>query len=103
MGAVMLGLMIFFVFVSLRVSTTEMDLLYSDLSTIDSGAMAAKLEEAQIPYQVSQDGTRVMVSDDDVGRARMLLAEAGLPNGGSMGYEIFDKQQDHCRKVILTP
>ncbi len=92
MSAVLLGLMIFFVFVSLRVSTPEMKLLYSDLSSMDSGAIAAKLEEVKIPYEVSADGQRVMVSDTDVGRARMLLAEAGLPNGGSMGYELFDKQ-----------
>ncbi len=50
MGSVLVGLMIFFVFVSLRVSTTEMKLLYSDLSSMDSGAMAAKLEEVKIPY-----------------------------------------------------
>ncbi len=92
MGSVLLGLMIFFIFVSLRVSSTEMKLLYSDLSTMDSSAMAAKLEETQIPYEISQDGTRIMVADTEVGRARMLLAEAGLPNGGSLGYELFDKQ-----------
>jgi flagellar M-ring protein FliF len=92
MGAVLLGLMIFFVFVSLRVSTSEMKLLYSDLSSMDSSAMAAKLEEIKIPYEISQDGTRIMVPDTEVGRVRMLLAQAGLPNGGSLGYEIFDKQ-----------
>ncbi len=92
MASVMLGLMIFFVFVSLRVSSTEMNLLYSDLSTMDSSAIAAKLEETQIPYEISQDGSRITVPDTEVGRARMLLAEAGLPNGGSLGYELFDKQ-----------
>ncbi|MCD8570236.1 MAG: flagellar M-ring protein FliF [Alphaproteobacteria bacterium] len=92
MGAIVLGLMIFFVFISLRVSTPDMKLLYRDLSSIDSGAMAAKLEESQIPYEVSLDGTQINVPSDQVGRARILLAEAGLPNGGSMGYEIFDKQ-----------
>ncbi|PZQ48490.1 MAG: flagellar M-ring protein FliF, partial [Micavibrio aeruginosavorus] len=92
MGSVLLGLMVFFIFVSLRVSSTEMNLLYSDLSSMDSGAMVAKLEEAQIPYEVSSDGTRIEVPDTEVGRARMLLAEAGLPNGGSLGYELFDKQ-----------
>lgn len=92
MGAVLLSLLVFFLFVSLRVSTPDMKLLYTDLSSIDSGAMAAKLEEAQIPYEISQDGTRVLVPEDEVGKARMLLAQAGLPNGGSMGYEIFDKE-----------
>lgn len=92
MGSVLVGLMIFFVFVSLRVSSAEMKLLYSDLSSLDSSAVAAKLESLQIPYEISPDGTRVTVPDTEVGRARMLLAEAGLPNGGSLGYELFDKQ-----------
>ncbi|MCB1721922.1 MAG: flagellar M-ring protein FliF [Alphaproteobacteria bacterium] len=92
MGGILVGLLLFFVFVSMRVSTPEMKLLYSDLSSADSGAIAAKLEESQIRYEVSPDGGRIMVSEDEVGRARLLLAEAGLPNGGSLGYEIFDKQ-----------
>ena len=92
MAAILLSLVLFFAFVSLRISTPEMKLLYKDLSSIDSGAMAGKLEEFQISYDVSPDGSRIMVGQDDVGRARMLLAQAGLPNGGSMGYEIFDSQ-----------
>ncbi len=92
MGAILVGLLLFFVFVSLRVSTPEMKLLYTDLSSTDAGAIAAKLEEEEIPYVVSPDGSRVNVSEENVGRARLLLAEAGLPNGGSLGYEIFDQQ-----------
>lgn len=92
MGSVVLGLLLFFVFVSMRVSAPEMKLLYDDLSAIDSGAIAGKLEQNEIPYKVSEDGARVSVPEDAVGRARMLLAQEGLPNGGSMGYEIFDNQ-----------
>lgn len=69
-----------------------MDILYRDLTTTDSSQVAASLEEAGIPFRVSEDGSRIFVSGDEVGRARMLLAEQGLPNGGSMGYEIFDNQ-----------
>lgn len=92
MGGIMVGLLLFFVFVSLRVSAPPMKLLYADLSTVDSGSIAAALEENLIAYSISPDGSRVMVSEPDVGRARMLLAEAGLPNGGSLGYELFDDQ-----------
>jgi flagellar M-ring protein FliF len=92
MGGVVLALLAFFVFVSLRVSTPDYALLYRDLSTTDAGQVAAALETAQIPYQISQDGGSVSAPKNEVGRARMLLAEKGLPNGGSMGYEIFDKQ-----------
>ncbi|MBI1327366.1 MAG: flagellar M-ring protein FliF [Alphaproteobacteria bacterium] len=92
MAAVLLGLLMFFIFVSVRVSTPDLKLLYADLSTMDSAAVAAKLEESQIKYQVSPDGTRIEVPENDVGRARMLLAQEGLPNGGNMGYEIFDRE-----------
>ncbi len=92
MAAILVGLVLFFVFLSFRISTPEMKLLYADLSTTDSGAIAAKLQESGIAYEVSADGGRIVVSAPDVGRARLLLAEAGLPNGGSLGYEIFDKE-----------
>lgn len=92
MGAILFGLLAFFIFISVRVSTPDMKMLYRDLSTTDASAVAAKLEESQIPYQISPDGGRIVVAEDQVGRARMLLAEAGLPNGGSMGYELFDKK-----------
>lgn len=92
LGIVLFTLLGFFVFVSLRVATPSMKLLYGDLSSADSASVAGKLEELGIPYQVSPDGTKVMVSETEVGRARMVLAEAGLPNGGSLGYEIFDQQ-----------
>lgn len=92
MGAIIIGLMMFFVFISMRITSPEMKLLYSDLSSTDSGAIAAKLEETNVPYEISADGGRIFAPSDQIGRARMLLAEAGLPNGGSMGYKIFDEQ-----------
>ncbi len=92
MGSILLGLLLFFVFVSMRVSAPTMKLLYEDLSSNDSRAMVTKLDANQIPYEMTQDGSRISVPSDDVGRARMLLAQEGLPNGGNMGYEIFDKQ-----------
>jgi flagellar M-ring protein FliF len=92
MAGVLVGLMLFFIFVSMRMSTPNMELLYSDLSNTDSASIAGALEEAGVEYNVHEDGSRIMVSGDEVGRARLLLAKEGLPNGGSMGYEIFDKK-----------
>lgn len=92
LAAVFGGLLLFFIFISTQVSQPNLSLLYGDLSTVDSSAVAAKLEENSIVYRVSPDGTRVMVAENDIGRARMLLAEAGLPNGGSLGFELFDQQ-----------
>jgi len=92
MGAVFMGLFLFFIFVSMRVSEPSLSVLYTGLDTTDSGAMAVKLEEAAIKYTVTPDGETIKVPKDEIGRARMLLAEAGLPNGGSLGYEIFDRK-----------
>lgn len=92
MGAVLLGLLIFFIYISMQVSGPKMKMLYKDLSSEDSAAVAAKLEETQIQYEISPDGATVKVPEKEVGRARMLLSQSGLPNGGSLGYELFDKQ-----------
>ena len=70
-----------------------MTLLYGDLTTGDATQIAAELDITGIPYTLSEDGTQVSVESDSVGRARMLLAEEGLPSSGSLGYEIFDRQQ----------
>lgn len=92
LGGTFLGLLVFFVFVSSQVSQPNMAVLYSDLTTEDSSSVSAHLQQSGINFTVSPDGTRVFVPQNDIGKARMLLAEAGLPNGGSLGYEIFDKQ-----------
>lgn len=92
MGGVLVGLLLFFIFVSMRISMPELKLLYDNLSTTDSAAMAAKLQETGIAFDISPDGTRILVPENEVAKARMTLAADGLPNGGSMGYEIFDKQ-----------
>ena len=87
------GLVIFFIFVAARSNTPGMTLLYGNLSTADSTEIAAKLDTANIPYKLSEDGAQVTVTQKEVGKARMLLAQDGLPHQGSVGYEIFDQKQ----------
>lgn len=91
--ATLLGLILFLVFIAARSSSPSMTLLYNGLSTSDSTEITAKLDLSRIRYSLSDDGSEVRVNRDDVGRARILLAEEGLPRGGSMGYEIFDQKQ----------
>jgi flagellar M-ring protein FliF len=91
MGAVTLGMVLFFVFVMARLSNSDMKLLYAELSPQDQNAVVRELEGATIPYMVNDSRQEVLVPADQVGRARMLLAEKGIPDGGSIGYEIFDK------------
>lgn len=86
--AMMIG---FFGFVIMRVTTPQMVPLFTDLTVEDSSAIIKDLERQAIVYEIKNDGAIIMVPKDRVGRLRMKLAEAGLPKGGGVGYEIFDK------------
>ena len=92
-GGVAIGIVLFFVFLSARLNTTDMALLYGDLDSGDSAKIVAKLEAMAVPYEIKGDGRQVFVPSDRALRLRMTMAEEGLPNGGSVGYEIFDKSE----------
>ena len=81
----------FFVFLTTRIAAPQYGLLYANLDLHDSGQIAQKLDAMNVPYQLRGDGTTIMVPADQVARLRMLMADDGLPRGGSVGYEIFDK------------
>jgi flagellar M-ring protein FliF len=66
-------------------------LLYADLDLREASQMAEALDRAHIAHQELGSGDRISVAAEDVARARMLLAKDGLPSGGSIGYEIFDR------------
>jgi len=91
LGAVIIGVGIFFIFLMGRMSAPNMALLFGGLTSKDAGEIVAKLDAQRVPYQLAGDGTQIMVPADQVLRVRMSLAEEGLPVGGSVGYEIFDQ------------
>jgi flagellar M-ring protein FliF len=91
MSAVTIALVGFFAFLILRVTAPQMTPLYTDLSYEDSATIVKELERQGVAYELRNDGNVVMVPQDKVARLRMALAGEGLPKGGSIGYEIFDK------------
>src|SRR6266571_2510925 len=91
MAAVTLALVGFFAFLMIQMSAPQMAPLFTDLSMEDSSAIIKDLERQAIPYELKNDGAIVMAPKDKVARLRMKLAEGGLPKGGGVGYEIFDK------------
>jgi flagellar M-ring protein FliF len=91
MAAVTLALIGFFSFLMVQMTTPQMVPLFTDLSVDDSASIIKDLERQAIPYQLKSDGAIIMVPKDKVARLRMKLAESGLPKGGGVGYEIFDK------------
>jgi len=91
MGAVTIALVGFFAFLIVRATAPQMTTLFTDLSFEDSSAIIKDLERQGIPYDMRNDGGTVLVPKELVPRLRMKLAESGLPKGGGVGYEIFDK------------
>jgi flagellar M-ring protein FliF len=87
-----LAMLVFFGFLTTKMASGPMALLYSNLDPADGGAIIAQLEGQKVPYEVSANGTNIKVPNDKVGRIRMEMAQAGLPRGGSIGYEIFDQK-----------
>ena len=91
MGGTIVGLLAFFIFLTSRLTSPSMSLLYSDLDPTDSGAIVKQLEAQKIPFELARGGTEIYVPGDKVLRTRVSMAEQGLPGGGSVGYEIFDE------------
>lgn len=88
-----IGLVVFAVtgFAGFFLSGPALEPLYSGLDRQDVGRIAAALKEAGISFDVSSSGDTVLVRVGDTARARMLLAEKGLPNSPNAGNELFDK------------
>ena len=92
MAGVTAGLVGFFIYLTVRLTAPPMGLLYSGLEVSDSASIIAKLEALNVPFQLTRDGTAVMVPQNRVSGLRMEMAQEGLPEGGTIGYEIFDDQ-----------
>ena len=91
MVAVTIALVGFFTFLILRVTAPQMTPLFTDLTVEDSNAIIKDLDRQGIAYEIKNEGAIILVPKDRVTRLRMKLAEGGLPKGGGVGYEIFDK------------
>jgi flagellar M-ring protein FliF len=91
MGAVTLALVGFFAVIVMRATAPTMVTLYSGLAVTDAAAITKALDSQGITYETNTEGTAIRVPSGSVAAARMRLAESGLPGGGAVGWEIFDK------------
>ncbi|MCL5676931.1 MAG: flagellar M-ring protein FliF, partial [Firmicutes bacterium] len=80
--------------------------LFTNLSPDDAAAIAQKLTDKKIPYKPSADGSAILVPAKQVYQARWAMAAEGLPKGGGVGFEIFNKTAigatDFDRRVSYT-
>ena len=68
--------------------------LYGSLAGMDAKQVMETLAAADIAYTVEPNSGALLVKADDVSRARLKLAAAGVtPTDGNIGFEILDKDQ----------
>jgi len=79
-------------FLTLRSPNERWSVLFSGLAPEDAGQVVGELKNQKIPYQLDANGTAVSVPEDKVHELRISLASAGIPRGGGIGFEVFDKQ-----------
>lgn len=69
----------------------DMATLFSQLNPSDAGAIVEELKSSKVPYRVVDGGTRILVPSGVVHETRLHLVTRGLPQGGGVGFEIFDR------------
>jgi len=85
--AVLAGLLVALAWLGLR---TDWRTLYSGLDPEDARAVGLTLTQAQIPFDVSENGMIVRVPAAQLDKARLATAAKGVKSG-RMGFELFDK------------
>ncbi len=90
-GVALLSLIFFGVLIS-QSRTADYRLLFANLSSADASNVIERLKEQRVPYRLQDGGSAIFIPADQVYEMRLVLAGAGLPMGGGVGFEIFDRQ-----------
>jgi flagellar M-ring protein FliF len=89
--AVAAVLLLVVVLTQLGGSSGSYEYAFTNLSAEDGSEAAAQLKAAKIPFRLEAGGTALAVPATQVYDARLMLAAMGLPRGGGVGFEIFDR------------
>ncbi|KXJ99921.1 MAG: flagellar M-ring protein FliF [Nitrospira sp. OLB3] len=77
--------------VTLWTQQPDMQVLFANLAPEDASSILDRLKDAKVPYETANGGTTVLVPNAQVHDLRLEMAGQGLPHGGGVGYEIFDR------------
>lgn len=69
----------------------EWVVLVSQADPKDAAAVVARLQELKVAYRPTGDGYTILVPKAEQYTAKLALAQAGLPKGGGVGFELFDQ------------
>ncbi len=95
-----------FAIIIIQARTADYQLLYANLSPKDAGAVVDWLKGQRIDYELKNNGKNIWIPASQLYETRLNLASSGLPSGGGVGFEVFDKQSfaltDFVQKVNYT-
>ena len=90
LGAVGVAVVGMVLFGTYYVNKPGYETLYVGLESTDLNQISVALSESGMDFQVGGDGASLQVPVGQTSRARLFLAERGLPNSTNAGYELFD-------------
>jgi len=91
LGSIGLGMVFALVFgVGTAISPTFVP-LYNNLSAATASQLVSTLEQSGFKVKLSDAGSTINVARSQIPRARMALADKGLPSEGTPGWELFDQ------------
>jgi flagellar M-ring protein FliF len=77
--------------IALWTQQPDFQVLFANLAADDAASIVEKLRETKVPYEVAGGGATILVPSPLVHDLRLQLAGQGLPHGGGVGFEIFDR------------
>ena len=89
-----------FLFMFFWANQENYQILFSNLSPGDGNAIVAELKKKNIPFKVEANGTIILVPEEKVYELRLSMAGDGIPNGGNVGFEIFDHTDFKTTKFV---
>jgi flagellar M-ring protein FliF len=89
-----------FVFMFIWANQISYQVLFNNLSPEDAGAIVSRLNERQVPYKLEANGAIILVPAEKIYELRLSLAGDNLPNGGAVGFEIFDHTDFGTTKFV---
>jgi flagellar M-ring protein FliF len=77
--------------------------LFSNLADTDAGSITTKLKDLKVDYQLSDNGSTILVPQSKAAEVRLELANAGLPQGSKFSFDYLNSvrlgETDEDRKI----
>ncbi len=98
-----LTVIVSFLVMVLWLNRPDFEVLYSNLYPEDAAKIVESLKADKVPYRLTNNGTTILVPDQNVFDLRLKIAGEGTMVGQGVGFEIFDEikvgQTDFVQKI----